>query len=86
MNLLAAFVLKAMVLTAARWLRSAPPERSLSPMAKIVSISEHFHHFLADLEGQLLGRSGRQDAAGVEAFSGSRVGTDARPVHGSGQL
>ena len=43
-------------------------------MAKITSIDERFQHFLSDLKESFWGRPGTEDAAGVEAVSGVRVG------------
>ena len=55
-------------------------------MAKVIPITEHFQHFLAEMKDTFLGRSVRADEAGVEAVVGSRVGAAAGPLCGAGSL
>jgi hypothetical protein len=41
-------------------------ETELHPMAKATPITKQFQHLVSDLKGELLGRPGAQDAAGLE--------------------
>ena len=55
-------------------------------MAKIIPITEHFQHFLAEIKRKFLGRSVWPDQAGVEAVFRSRLAAAARPLCGAREL
>ena len=49
-------------------------------MAKIIPITEHFQHFLAEMKESFWGDLYGQNAKGVAAVFRAAVGTGARPV------